>query len=378
MLHRLGITMPHCPGFTMLHRLTVLMLAGAGCAGALGGCAATPGPSGSPWTLRQRAMDALKRGVAYRGNPAVRVGAVEALQEGAAEEGLAWVRLALLDSHAGVRFAGCVALGKLQDAGSTDALRRRLEDADASVRAAAIFALHRLGHTQRSGELGDLLLANGDPLVRCNAAMLLGRLGEPSAAPLLARAMRDKDPRVQDQALEAMGLLDLPEARTQLGFLANSGIGSQEAFAVAALGEAARPAHLELLRAKLTSAQHMETRLAAARGLGLLGERDGLELAIAALRFDRPRRGEPEDDPQAQIIRVRLMAVRALAAIGDERALQPLERVMSGSGDPRLQVAAAGALLRILRHPPPASPGSSASPARPASLPPPTHARTEP
>ncbi len=353
--------MTHRP-LTPLRRLRITLLAGACCACALGGCAATSAPSSSTWTLRERAMDALKRGVAYRGNPAVRVGAVEALQEGAGEEGLAWVRSALLDSHAGVRFAGCVALGMLKDGSSTDALRRRLDDADASVRAAAIFALHRLGHTQRSGELGDMLLRNGNPLVRCNAAMLLGRLGEPSAAPLLARAMRDKDPRVQDQALEAMGLLDLPEARTQLGFLANSGIGSQEAFAVAALGQAARPAHLELLRTKLTSALHIETRLAAATGLGLLGERDGLELAIAALRFDRPRRGEPEDDPQAQIIRVRLMAAAALAAIGDERALQPLERMMLDSDDPRLQVASAGAILRILRHGPA----------------PPTHARTEP
>ncbi|GMU36177.1 MAG: HEAT repeat domain-containing protein [Phycisphaerae bacterium] len=333
----------------------VLAAAGAGCA--------APGPADPyPATLSGRggtsssldlARECLRRAVVYPDNPVVRAAAVEAMA-GAEDQALCpRIRLALLDEHPGVRFAACAAVGDLKDESAGAAARKLLDDPDASVRAAALYARHRLGHRERSGELVDLLLTHSDSLVRCNAAMLLGRLGEPSAVQPLARAMRDKDPRVQDFALEALAALGVEEARSQLHYMAHSGIGSQEAFAVGALGTTRNPTDAELLREKLGNASHLETRLAAARALGRLGKRDGLDLAVKGLSFNRPRREEAEDAPEAQRVRIRAMAAAALGDIGDPAALPALARILERGEDPRLQVAAAGAILKISREAPP-------------------------
>jgi HEAT repeat protein len=47
-------------------------------------------------------------------------------------------------------------------------------------------------------------------------------------------------------------------------------------------------------------------------------------------------------------MRVRSMAALALGEIGDRRALGRLNQQMERSGDPRVQVAAVTAILRIL------------------------------
>lgn len=333
-----------------------LLLAAAGA-----GCAA-PGPADPyPATLSGRggaatspdlARECLRRAVVYPDNPVVRAAAVEAMAAADDETLRPRIRLALLDEHPGVRFAACAAVGDLRDESADAAVRKLLDDPDASVRAAALYARHGLGHRERSGELVDLLLTHSDSLVRCNAAMLLGRLGESSAVPPLARAMRDKDPRVQDFALEALAALGVEEARSQLHYMSHSGIGSQEAFAVGALGAARNPADAELLKEKLGNAAHLETRLAAARALGRLENRDGLDISLKGLSFNRPRREESDDAPEAQRVRIRLMAAAALGDIGDPAALPALVRILERDEDPRLQVAAAGAILKISREAP--------------------------
>ncbi len=101
---------------------------------------------------------------------------------------------------------------------------------------------------------------------------------------------------------------------------------------------------------KFADGEYLETRLAAARGLGKLNRDDGLRLALAALRFDRPERGVSSDSPKNQIMRVRQLAAATLAAIGDARALRPLRDQLDHSNDPRVQLAAADAILDILNR----------------------------
>ncbi|MEK7755933.1 MAG: HEAT repeat domain-containing protein, partial [Planctomycetota bacterium] len=101
--------------------------------------------------LRRRAMEGLKAAVGYRHNPVVRVEAVEALAGRTSDEGAPWIRSALLDDHAAVRFAACVAVGEARDVGAEAGVARCLKDPNASIRVAALFARHRLGHTERSG-----------------------------------------------------------------------------------------------------------------------------------------------------------------------------------------------------------------------------------
>ena len=300
-------------------------------------------------SARDRALLALKQGIGYEALPSVRAQAVEALQRVAPQEGLPWIRTALLDGEPGVRFAACVALGTLQDAVARPTLEKHLTDPDPSVQAAAVFALHRLGDLRQSPRLAEFLLNHENPAVRRNAALLLGRLGEPGAIPLLARAMLIEDEALRLQALESMALLGGKEAVQELKFTAYSGDGAQQTFAVLALAEVRDPALEELYRVELKTAAHVETKLAAAKALGYLGVDAGFAIARSALDFDRPDRRDTSAPPELQTARIRQLAAHALGAIGKLEALPGLRRRMEQDEDPRVQLAAATAVLQMTR-----------------------------
>ena len=299
--------------------------------------------------LQRRALKCLQAAVRYEPNPVVRVEAVEALESGADERSLPWIRAGLLDRHRAVRFAACVALGRLGDVVAQRSLRERLDDEDASVRVAALFALHAQGHTERTGRMPVYLLSHEDVTVRRNAALVLGLLDEPGAIKVLAKAMKDRDAGVREHALEAMARLGNREARQELTFMANAGVGSEEVFAINALSETGDAVYLDTFRYKLATATHLETRLAAARGLGRLGCDDGFDVALRALKTDRRLIEYPNDPAAGQTLRVKQMAAAALGAIGRVDALPALAKLMDDPTDPRLQVSAARAILEILK-----------------------------
>ncbi|MBI4716658.1 MAG: HEAT repeat domain-containing protein [Planctomycetes bacterium] len=328
----------------------VCLGAGIVMACAAGGCAGAPVGGGTDrhLSLRQRAGECLKAAVAYPHNPAVRVQAVEALRGTGDIAARPWIRTALLDEHPAVRFAGCVAVGELRDAGAEDGVRVRLDDPDASVRAAAFFAMHRLGRKERSGKLTALLFDHPDPLVRRNAALLLGLLEERGAVKVLARAMQDSDAGVRNQVLEALARLGSREAGQELTFLANSGVGADEVFAIQALTATRDARYLETFRYKFETGTHLETRLAAARGLALHGVDAGFTFAMRALTLENPVVTDSQDTPEGRQLRVRQLAAAVLGATHRAQALHPLARLMDNADDPRVQVAAARAILEIL------------------------------
>ena len=316
------------------------------------GCAssgpARPALSDDQATMRREALACLKSAITYRQNPAVRIQAIEAMQVAGVNEAVPWIRTALHDEHPAVRFAACVALGVMKDQGTREAMANLADDADPNVRLAASFAAHRLGNTRRSGLMPQLLLDSNDVTVRRNAALLLGLLQEPGVAPVLAKAMKDADLGVRHQALEALVRLGNREAGQELLFMTNAGVGSEEVFAVSALASAKNPIYYDTFAYKFAMASHLETKLAAAQGLGYLGSDRGIELALQSLSFERARPGDPNDSPEDQILRVRQLAAGALAAIGKHEALPALRHIMTDGSDPRMQVSAAEAILAIL------------------------------
>ena len=316
----------------------------------LPGCAATQSSRGivDRLALRTRALNYLTAAIRYPHNPAVRVEAVEALETCGQERGLPWLRSALMDDHPAVRFAACVAVGARRDGVASNAVHAALDDPDASVQVAALFALHRFGRKQRTGRIATFLLNHESPAVRRNAALVLGLLEEPGAIKVLARAMKDADAGVRQHALEAMARLGNAEASQELAFMANTGVGSEEVFALNALAATGNPVYQDTFRYKLATAPHIETRLAAARGLGLLGSTEGFEIALGALRPRGPLLKDARDPPQGQILRRRQLAAAALGAMGQADALPALSEMLEESGDPRVQVSAARAILDIL------------------------------
>jgi len=293
-------------------------------------------------------MDVLTTALQHRDNPAVRVEAIEALETAGGEQARPWIRSALLDDTPAVRFAACMAIGRNKDHAALGAVDKALADGNASVRVAALFARHKLGRTNRTGEVTTYLLDHPDVTVRRNAALVLGLLSEQGGIRVLARAMRDRDSGVRQHALEAMARLGNREAKQELTFMANTGVGSEEVFALNALIETGDRSFVETFRYKFINADHLETKLSAARGLGMCGSTEGYELALRSFESQKPVR-EDRDDPAAdQVLRVRQLAAAALGAIGRKDALPILERELGASTDPRLQVSIARAMLQIM------------------------------
>ncbi len=301
--------------------------------------------------VRAQALAIIRQGIAYQQNPVVRCQAIETLSETAPAGAEGWFIEALGDDNPGVRFAACVALGRMRHQPAKLMIERRLGDENHSVRAAALFALHRMGDTRRSGDLAELLLYHKAKEVRGNTAMLFGLLGEPKAVKLLERAARDSAYMVRWQALESRLILGDEAALPRVAAEINSGREDIRVLAMLAVGRYGERRSAEVLRYRLNREEdHLESRLAAARALGWLGFSDGIDLALTSLSFDSPSDNPKAGDPLNQIMRVRSMAALALGAIGDRKVLPHLKTTMTESEDPRVQVAAAHAILEILNQ----------------------------
>jgi HEAT repeat protein len=172
--------------------------------------------------------------------------------------------------------------------------------------------------------------------------------------PLLTRAARsDLDEGVRLQALEGLAILGDKDAIDQFLRFAIAGRSFRQPFALMALRQVKDDRVIEALRSRLDSASspYLESQLAAARSLGAQGYREGFNLALSALEWNQPQADLPDDPPANQVMRVRSMAALALGEIGDRRALKALTKRMQTPDDPRVQLAAATAILMILNGP---------------------------
>lgn len=292
-------------------------------------------------------MDVIKAGLAYRANPVVRAESVEALEITTSSEIRPWLRTALLDEHPGVRYAACMVIGKIADKDAESQIRKCLDDRDDNVKVAAIYAMHRLGKTQYTSRLAGYVLTHRDVVVRRNAAIAISMLGDKTAVTVLARAMKDADEGVRHHALEGMARLGNKEASRELAFMANSGVGSEEVFAINALAATGDPIYEDAFRYKLASASHLETRLAAAKALGHLGVDEGVPFVLEGLKANGPPRNDPDDPPIEQLLRIRQLAAAAAGAIGKPELIPALEPLLLDGTDPRVQIAAARAIIEI-------------------------------
>lgn len=288
----------------------------------------------------------------YPEHPAVRAQAVEAAEEVLGKDALLLIREAMKDEHPAVRFAACMALGRLRDPDAFPALRKLAEDEDANVRVGAYFALERLGDGSHRPAWVDLLRRHEDPTVRRNAVMALGMLEDKKAMPVLElAASSDPDEGVKLQALEGMARLGDREAIGRFLQYAIAGQSFRQPYALVTLAHIRDERVVPALRTRLESSPYLESRLAAARSLGALGYPDGYDLALASLNWEDTRSDLRDDPPEVQLMRVRSMAAMALGEIGSRRALDALAGRMQTPDDPRVQLAAATAILMILNGP---------------------------
>ncbi len=325
----------------------VLML----CLGAVG----CMGPKRVPLS-HEEALSFRDEAIAYLGRaalsdePVLRMQAIEAFQDVAPNEGIAYLGENTKNGYAGICFASLMALGTIGNTQYIEQIRTCAEDSDANVRIAAIYALHRLGDRRRTGDLAELLLKSPDARVRANAALAIGRLVEPQSAKVLHTALRrEKKDAVKMQILEALALLGDSHGIERLSFYGYSAVPDQAALSLMFLANAKPAEAEELFRYRLDVADHPEIKLQAARGLGRLGYDSGMDLALAYLFFNSPDRHRQNDTPEQQITRNRALAALALEAICRSDALGPLHRAFNQPGQPELvRVAIARAAIWII------------------------------
>lgn len=309
------------------------------------GCASAGG-AGVKQTS-ERAMSCLRYYLPYEHSATARVQALESLAECGDDEILPRIRHALNDESPAVRFAAAMALGQRKDTTSKGTIQKLLSSNEASDQIAAAGALHLMGDTSASGKLAEYLFDRNDAAARRHAAFVFGRLGAVGANKILARVVTSKDPGLRSNALESMAMLGSNEAKATLVASVYNGLGPEETFALTVLGRLRDSQYREIFLDKLSTAQHLETKLAAARALGQVGGADGFDLAMTSLGFTA-KKDEKNDPAVNQTFRVRQLAATTLGAIGDRRAVAPLETMMNDAEDPRLQIAAAKALMDIL------------------------------
>ncbi|MDP7070157.1 MAG: HEAT repeat domain-containing protein [Phycisphaerales bacterium] len=330
-----------------MNRLSITLL---GCIFLFGGFACSSSPAGQRSASHARGapdarVDALKilDAASRSETPLVRANAIEML-ETQVEPLRRAVSRGIVDPNPGVRFAACMALGRQRLCGIADLTRPLVHDPSESVRAAAIFALAVCNEDIDQTPLAAMVLST-DRAIRANAAMVLGEIGNPTAAAVLREAMRRPLQRADADVVRASEL-GLAEALVQLG----------------------DRRHLETIRAAFFApASQSELTALASQMAGRLQDRS-LVPAMAALALaEGPRQAGPElrliaaealarIDPtmtlaplaielsQHQFPEVRMQAAFVLAWDRSAAGLAALEQLCRDA-DPRVQVAAAGAVL---------------------------------
>jgi putative heme-binding domain-containing protein len=192
--------------------------------------------------------------------------------------------------------------------------RRMITDPEATVRIAALQAVVETEDLESLPSLRDRFVVETDPGAKREIALVLGKLEDKHAIPLLVAAIRDS--KVPDEVREA-ALSSVEAIGTELATKALCDLLAQADLAVerqprviAALGKFQAKEAVILLTERLKSPAP-GVRAAAALALGKIGQADGVSPKIRPLVDD----AEPD---------VRRSAISALGALKDREALPVL------------------------------------------------------
>ncbi len=252
----------------------------------------------------------------------------------------------LADPNRGVRFSAAMTAGDLALADLVPLLELLLHDASYSVRAAAAYALVKIGQDVDLTFLAEMLFS-GNPELKANAAMVLGRLGNKSAIPLLKKAIGSGLNGV-DPARARVVEMQVAEALVELGSLAELQAIHAALFAPSEQGELKalacqicgrlrdRAAYSTLMVLAIRTNQQQEApeiRLLATEAIALIEPAETpTEVAIGYL-------GDPTPS-------LRALAALTLGSSGDLSLIPQLALLMQDE-NPSVQVAAATAILRL-------------------------------
>lgn len=180
------------------------------------------------------------------------------------------------------------------------------------VRATAAVALGRLGDPRGLPALTAALNTDPHYAVRAAAASALGRVPHADSVSALLRALRDHDPMVRSQARDALGAFHTPAQIDAFESAATSGDARERRAALTAYGDVLRGGHDGAAGVVLSALgdDDEEVRVIAERALSALGHERALPLLLRGLSYMNAP--------------VRATSARLLARSADERAVPAL------------------------------------------------------
>ena len=337
-----------------------LLLGFVSCVLILGGCR-WPGSQDISLDPTKAYIDAKAelRQAAEDPDPFTRSHALEALSHALGTEAGSLFKEALSDSSPSVQFAAAMAIGDVQygPAGPDLVRKAEAEGPDKRVYAAVIYALHRLGEDKYTGDLVRLLLHPREPEIRANAALVMGRMGEPSAiGPLKSLQDNEQSDLVKVNLLEALSLLGDIRSSQMLEAYARGPDVNIRLVAIPALGRSGTTDALLVLEELLGRQHPPRARIAAAIELAKLKryDRRAYDLCVEAAEVPRRMLGERPVQPGAAVSEVEAYSLQRLAAMGlgwmhRPEAVNVLHPLLK-SPDGGVRVAAAMGILRTLRE----------------------------
>jgi HEAT repeat protein len=289
------------------------------------------------------AVPALAKLLSHQ-EPEIRMQAAIALGEIGPDSKTAATQLikALSDEQNSVRYAAAFAIGQIGAAEATPELKKQLASQDSFLRMISAWALAKINPNDKAAvdEAVKLLVASlkdENPRVRAAAARGLHELKAPPEVivPLFTDMLKDKDPVVRGNVIDALSTLDekiMPRLSTGLE---NKDVQSIAVGIIRRLGPKAKALVPSLV--KELSDPDPNHRQEVAFALAAMGP-DAVE-AVPAL-------AKALEDSEAS---VRNTACYALGKIGPaaKSAIPALQRSARSSDDKFLKVASVWALLRI-------------------------------
>ncbi|MFW6065900.1 MAG: HEAT repeat domain-containing protein [Planctomycetota bacterium] len=326
------------------------------------GCAAEHEMSTNPRAACVDATDTLLQ-AAESDDPVIRAHAMEALAE-LPEQDAGHVFMEGLEADAPlVRFSAAMAIGDTGYEPAKEQLREMAEQSepDKRVLAAIVYALHTLGEDSYTSMLGPLLF-DREPEVRANAALAMGKIGEPSAIEPLRKILRDeREISVQMEIVEAMAALGDERSRRLLESYTKTQFMDDRLRGIQAMARV-KPQRAPEVFANLTSSrQPPPVRVAAIGGLARVGDmtedsaslvsREAYEYCVRAAQQPRDvlieAGADPEEIGDMDIKRLQRLAARSLGWIDNPAGVDVLFPLLKSS-DGSVRVAAAMGILRLL------------------------------
>lgn len=322
-------------------------------------------------TLRQAAEDA---------SPETRAHAIEAMAKAAPRDSGPLLKQALKDPHPLVRFAAAMGIGDTGYVNALGDLQRMATlgsgERDRRVYPAVIYAMHKLGDSSHVTHLAQLL-RDPEPEVRSNAALVIGRLREPSAIrPLKMLLDGEHNENVMYSLREALAILGDPTSSALLESYARGYYLDLRLAAIPVLGMERSQDSILLLRELTGDRNPPRIRVSAAGALAELGEVDEACYRLCLNALSAPDEVmELGGDTDAVILgtepaSLQRLSAMALGSMGRQQAVPYLHRLLPNENG-AVRVAAAMGIIQLVGKAiePPAPPAIENAPEASPTLP---------